>query len=480
MHTRLILIAVTPTLLSACALGPDFQTPRAPATATYTAAPQPESTASASGRSGAAQHFSSTTEVSSRWWKSFQCDALNELVEEALARSPTVLEARARLREAQEDLTAQTGRTVYPTVDAQLGVTRQKVDPTALGIPNIPATPPFTLYNAQVNVSYTLDIFGENSRMLEATQAQATYQSYETKAAELTLAANIVSAAIRQADLQAQIDYTRQMLQAQARQLAISEDRYRVGGISLEDLHDQRSRLEQLRAALPPLQAERTQVDHQLAVYTGKPPSEAAIPRFRLEDLRLPTNLPLTLPSELVRRRPDVRASEALWQEASANVGVATANLFPNLTISGSAASQRTHTSDLVDSFNVWSIGAKLLQPIFHGGELRAKKRSAVAAYDAAAQVYAQTVLESLQQVADSLRILEADAFVLESRSKASEESAASYTVAQQRFARGGISELSLLDAQRQHLQTQLDRTHAEAQRFADTAALLHALAGTV
>jgi len=470
---------VAAVLLPACAVGPDFHQPAAPVTDRYTEAGQPEATAAAAGEAGAVQHFALGSELAGRWWEAFHCPALNALVADALAHSPTVLEARARLREAQQDLVAQSRGTLYPALDAQLAVTRQKIDPAAFGFPNIPASPPFTLYNAQVNVSYTLDLFGGNRRMLEGMRAQSDYQAYETQAAELTLAANVVAAAIRQADLQAQLEYSGQLLEAQERQLAISEQRYRDGGLALADLESERSQLEQLRATLPPLVAERQQLDHQLAVYTGKPPSEAAIPRFRLADLQLPAEVPLTLPSELVRRRPDVRAAEALWHEAGANVGVATANLFPNLTISGYAGSDRTDASDLVDSFNIWSIGAKLLQPIFHAGQLQARKRSAVAAYDAAADAYQETVLESLQQVADSLRVLEADALALRSRAQAAEQSAASYAIARQRFEVGGISEHSLLDARRQDLQTSLDRSRAEAQRFTDTAALLHALAGS-
>jgi NodT family efflux transporter outer membrane factor (OMF) lipoprotein len=473
------LVAIALSLLSACAVGPDFRHPDTPLPESFTGGTQPQVTASTQGAAGESQRFViGATGLPSRWWESFECAPLNALVEQALAHSPTVLEARARLRQAQEDLVAQSRGTLYPGVDAQLGVTRQKVDPAAFGFPNVPPAPPFTLYNAQVNVSYTLDVFGANRRLIEGVRAQSEYQGYETQAAELTLAANVVAAAIRQADLQAQIEYSEQLVQAEERQVAISEERYRVGGISLEDLQNQRSQLEQLRATLPGLRAARQEVDHQLAVYSGKPPAEAAIARFRLEDLRIPADLPLSLPSELVRRRPDVRASEALWHEASANVGVATANLFPSFTISGYAGSEHTRAADIVDSFNVWSIGAKLLQPIFHAGELHAKKRSAVAAYDAAAQAYEQTVLESLQQVADSLRILEADALTLKARSTASEQSAASFDIAQQRFDAGGISELSFLDARRQQLQTALDRSHAAAQRFSDTAALLHALAG--
>jgi len=467
-------------LLSACAMGPNFQRPTPPATADYTPAQQPRTTATAEGESGGAQHFIAGGAMPQRWWELFQCEPLDSLVHEALAHNPTVLEARARLREAQEDLTAQSRGTLYPRFDAQLGVTRQKLDPAAFGITAIPAEPPFTLYNAQVNVSYTLDLFGANRRMLEGVRAQTEYQAYETEAAQLTLAANVVSAAIRQADLQAQIEDTEQIIEAQSGQVFISEARYRAGGVSLEDLNNQRTQLAQLRAALPGLQAQRQQLDHQLAVYTGKAPAEAAIPRFRLQDLKLPADVPLTLPSELVRARPDVRASEALWHQAAANVGVATANLFPRLTISGYAGSDRTDASQLANSLNVWSIGATLLQPIFHAGELRAKKRSAAAAYEAAAQAYEQTVLESLQQVADSLRALEADALTLQARASAFGQSSATYAIAQQRFAAGGISEFSLLDVQRQQLQALADRNHAEAQRYADTAALLHALGGTL
>jgi NodT family efflux transporter outer membrane factor (OMF) lipoprotein len=415
-----------------------------------------------------------------RWWALFNCAPLNALVEDALAHSPTVLEARARLREAQEELVAQSRLTRYPSLDAQLGVSREKVDPAAFGIPNVPAQPPFTLYNAQLSVSYTLDVFGGNRRALEGVSAKSDYQLYEAQAAELTLAANVVAAAIRQADLEAQIEYTTQLLEAQGRQLEIGEERYHAGGISLQDLQSQRNQLEQLRATLPILRAERQQIDHQLAVYTGRPPSQAASPGFRLADLKLPAELPLVMPSELVRRRPDVKASEALWHQASANVGVATADMFPSLTLSANAGSERTKASELADSLNVWSIGVKLLQPIFHAGELKAKKRSAVAAYDAAAQAYELTVLESLQQVADGLRLLEADASVLQARSRVEEQSAASYDIAQQRFGVGGISEISYLDAKRQRLQSELDRSHAEAQRFGDTAALLHAVAGDV
>jgi NodT family efflux transporter outer membrane factor (OMF) lipoprotein len=465
-------------LLSACSAGPDFQRPAPPATEVFTAGTQPVVTADAGGDGGAAQRFIGGASVPMQWWELFQSPALNRLVQEALNHSPTLLESRARLVQAQENFRAQTGATLYPALDTQLGVNREKVDPAAFGFTNIPSEPPFTLYNAQVNVSYTLDLFGANRRLLEGERALTEYQAYETEASQLTLAANVVTAAVRQAELQTQIDTTAQILQAQTQQLVITEERYRTGGVALLELQNQRSQLAQTRASLPLLQAQRQQIDHQLAVYTGNPPAQASIPSITLTDLHLPTELPLTLPSAMVRRRPDVRAAEALWHEASANVGVATANLFPKLSISASVASQRTQTTDLVDGLNVWNVGANLMQPIFHGGELRAQKRSAVAAYEASAAAYQQTVLQALQQVADSLRALEADALTLQARSVAADQAAATYGIVQQRYEAGGVSEFSLLDAQRQQLQTSLDRSRAQADRYTDTAALLQALGG--
>ena len=474
------LFAAAAILLAGCAMGPEFRRPAAPAGDRYTADGQPAETAVADGEAGAAQRFVRGGELPGRWWESFNCEALNAMVSDALAHSPTARQARARLREAQADLAAQNGATLYPWVDAQLGATRQRVNPAAFGFSNVPPPPPLNLYNAQVNVAYTLDLPGANRRLLEGARAQTEYQAYQTEAAELMLAANVVAAAIRRADLAVQVEYTAQIITAQSRQVEISEQRYAAGGLALEELDSERSQLEQLRAALPQLRAQRHQLDHLLAIYSGQAPATADTPRMQLSELHLPTELPLAVPSELVRRRPDVRASEALWHEASANVGVATANLFPHLTVLGSAGSQRSQASQLVDGTNVWSVGASLLAPIFHGGELHAKKRSAVAAYDAAAAAYEETVLESLQQVADSLRMLEADALTLKSRTLAAEQSAASRAIAQQRFDSGGISEFSLLDAQREQLQTGLDRSHAEAQRLADTAALMHALNGTL
>jgi NodT family efflux transporter outer membrane factor (OMF) lipoprotein len=412
----------------------------------------------------------------------FRSPALDALVADALRANPTLDEARARLIEAQENYHAQAGATLLPSVDARLSGTRQKIDLAAFGITAVPNPGPFSLYNASVSVSYLFDLFGANRRALEATRARVDYRAYELDAARLSLAANVVAAAIRRASLQRQIELTRQLADAQATQLAIIEARYAAGGVAQLDVRSQRTLLAQTRAMLPPLNAQRAQTEHELAILLGKAPADAQIDaqldEMTLEALQLPDTIALTLPSTLARERPDIRAAEALLHEASANVGVATANLYPQLSISAGIGSERTQLHNLFDGLNIWNAGLALTQPVFHGGELRAKRRAAQAAYDAAFADYRLTVLQALQQVADALQAVQDDALALQSRELAAREAQASAEIARERYAAGGISEFALIDAQRQALQTALDRTRAEADRLADTAALYHALGG--
>ncbi|MCW3478199.1 efflux transporter outer membrane subunit [Neisseriaceae bacterium JH1-16] len=470
-----VLLAV---LLAGCAVGPDFVPPADPAARAYLPGRQPETTVAASGEGGAAQRFDASADLPADWWTLFRSPALDRLVRTALADSPTLAEARARLEQAQQNYRAQAGATQWPSVDAKLGAVRQQIDTAAFGIPNIANPGPFNLYNANVDVSYTLDLFGANRRALEGLLAQVDYQRYELEAARLSLSANVVSAAIRQAALREQIAVTRALYDAQRQQLDIMEARYRAGGIARLDLQNQQSLLAQTAAQLPPLQKQQVLIDHQLAVYLGRPPADADIPALELGSLQLPDTLPLTLPSALARQRPDIRATEALWHQASADVGVATANLYPQLTLSGSFGSERTRVGDVANGLNVWNLGFNLLQPVFHGGELQAKRRAAVAAYNAAEAAYRQSVLQGLQQVADALGALEHDARTLQARADAADQAEASLRISQQQYQAGGISQLALIDAQRQQLQTRLDRVTAQADRYSDSAALLQALGG--
>ncbi|MGO8717718.1 MAG: efflux transporter outer membrane subunit [Acidobacteriaceae bacterium] len=476
---RWMAVGVMSGLLAGCTVGPKYRPPNPPTVRTYTLGPQPPNTVSATGPGGEAQHFNCSAEIPAQWWKLFHSEKLDELVSTALDNNPTLAQAEARLREAQEDVRAQTGATQYPSVDAKGSAQREQLDLRSLGLPaTIPNPGPFTLYNVSLNFSYGLDLFGANRRELEALKAKVDYQRFELEAARISLASNVVSAVIRQASLRARIADTQTLLQLQKEELAIVEKRYRDGGLAASDVESLRTTLAQACASLPPLQKQLSQVNDQLAVYLGKAPAEVRPDAIELSDLHLPAELPLALPSSLAQQRPDIRAAEALLHQASANVGVATANLFPQIMLSASAGSQATGVSDLANSLNVWNFGGNLLQPVFHGGELRAEKRKAAVAYQEAGAAYKEAVLQGLLEVADALQASAADARTLQAKSDAANHAHASYGIARRRYDVGGISYFSLLDAKRQYLQTALDRTSAEADRYADSVALLHALGG--
>lgn len=466
---RVVLCALA--ALAGCTVGPDFRAPDPPAVERYV----PGSPPAAAGM----PRLVVTRDIPAEWWSVFGSPEIDALVRRALAQSPTLDEARARLTQAQELRTARAGAAEYPQVDAKFGAVRQRIDPATFGFPQAPNPGPFNVFSLGADVSYNFDIFGGTRRELEALAAEVDYQVFELEAARLTLATNVVTTAIRQAALSAQIDTASAVLAAQRRQLAIVEERYAAGGVAWLDVQNQRALAAQTEAALPPLRAQRAQAGHLLAVLMGDPPASAELPVLHLRELRLPSELPLRVPSELIRQRPDIRASEALLHQASANIGVATADLYPKLIISGGfSASQLNIAQVLGNGINIWNIGANLLQPLFRGGELQARKRAAMAAFDQAAAAYRLSVLQGLQNVADVLRSLEADAQSLAARTEQAARADDAFRIVLGRYNAGGVSQFAVLDADRQRMQAEIDRLQAEANRYADAAALYAAMGG--
>lgn len=466
------LAAIFLTLAQGCTVGPRYHTPAPPTVSTYTPDPQP--VARDAGKADSAQRFATSAAVSAVWWTRFGSPELDVMVNRALRNSPTLTEATARLRQAQQELAARTGTTKYPSVSGTASVEELQPNLSAYGIP-FPNPSPFTLLNGSVAVSYALDIFGGNRRMIESLRADRDYQQWQLEGARLMLVGNVVSAAIRLAQLEEQFRVTQQILEIQQQQLAITAQRQGAGGASEFDLHGQRTSVAQVRATLSPLRQQIDATRDQLAALMGDPPSEAHIEDIKLAQLRLPAELPLTLPSTLVRQRPDICAAESLLHQASANVGVATANLYPQITLSGTGGGIGT---SFLSGGDLWNVGGSLTQPLFNGGALHAEKRKAIAAYDEADAAYRQTVLDAFRQVADTLYAIQHDREMFESRTVAADNAQASYRIAAARYQDGGISELALLDARLQQLQTSLDRTSASASRLFDSATLFQALGG--
>ena len=465
-------------LLAGCTtVGPDFKNPAPPKVAGYTAGALPTATASAPGTLGGAQHFAGSTAVSGQWWTAFGSPRLDGLIQQALANSPTLQAAQATLRQAQETYRAQAGSTLYPTVSAKLGASRNEVNSAQLGQSGSTQRI-YNLYNAGIGVNYNLDLFGGNRRALEALAAQADYQSYQLAGARLTLAANVVTTAFAQAQLGAQIQATEAIAKAQSDELGITRKRLELGAASKVEVLSLQTQYEQTLASLPPLRNKLQQADHLLAALLGEAPGQARIPRFELSDFRLPAELPMVVPSELVRQRPDVQASTALLHAATAQYGVAVSNLYPQINLSATLGTQALTTGALFGPGSmVWNLAGALAQPLFNAG-LRAGASAAEANLQAAGANYRQTVLQALRNVADALRQLDNDAQTLQAQAAADDAAQQSLQLVERQYHLGAASYLQLLTAQQQAQSARIGLLAAQAARLADSAALYQAMGG--
>ena len=465
--------------LSSCAVGPNFKAPAAPQDARFVPAGQlPAETTSAPLPGGQTQRFVDGLDIPGQWWTLFQSPQLNALIERALKNSPTLESAQAALRQAKETVAAQRG-SYYPSVSGAFESQRQKASGAAFGIPGFPASYFYNLDTASVNVSYTLDAFGGTRRQVEALQAQAEYQQFALEASYLTLTSNIVTAAVGEASLRAQIAATERISQSQQSQLDILNRRLGAGGASRADVLQQQSILQGTLASLPPLRAQLAQQHNQLAAYTGALPAEYTDAGFDLESLTMPQDLPVSLPSKFVEQRPDLREYSALLHEATAQVGIATANMLPQITLTGSYGQDSPTMGDLfAASSNVWSLIGSLTQPIFKGGQLRHQRRAAVAAAQEAAANYKATVVVAFQNVSDTLYALSADAEALAAQALAERTADQSLTIVQAQYQAGAASYVQVLTAQQTYQTAAVALIKARAQRFADTAALFQALGG--
>lgn len=460
-------------------VGPNFHSPQAPNVSSYIRCANPTKTEkiSSAGKSGKSQHFVLGKTIPADWWHVFHSHEINNLVYAGLTNSPNLAAAKAALLQAQENYIAQIG-TLFPTVTGNLSAQRQRFSSATIG-GSSSSSSVFNLYGANVSVAYTLDAFGGLRRQIEALGAQADFQNYELEAAFLTLSSNITTTAITIASLRAQIAATQELIQDQEKTYNIVKKQFALGASSKTDVYIQETQLGQLRATLPPLKQSLMQNLHALSSLIGQLPDEMSLPNLNLDKITLPTDLPISVPSLLVRQRPDIKAAEALLHAASAQIGVATANMYPQITLTGAFGWQNTLIAGMFSPTNeVWNYAAALAQPIFNGGTLVAKKRAAVAAFEQSAAQYRQTVLQAFQNVADTLRALQHDAQTLKALTETENSAHHLLTMTEQQFQLGSVNYLNLLIAQRSYQQARIARIQAQASRYTDTAALFQALGG--
>ncbi len=467
-----------PLLIGGCTVGPDFHEPAPPPVSTYVAKPLRATVGTPGIPGGEAQRFVGPADIPAEWWTLFHSLALNALIQQALANNADLKAAQAAILVAHENTRAQRGA-FFPQVSAGPTITRQK-DPAQTLAP-VPANNSslYTLITPQVSVSYVPDVFGLNKRSVEAAAANEQAARYEMIATDITLSANVAAAVITEASLEDQIATTNELVGTNREILSLLQYQKSKGYVGGADIAAQQAQLAQLEASLPPLLKQRDQQHDLIAVLTGGYPSQLPDQKFTLASLTLPSDLPLSLPSALVEQRPDVLQAEANLHAASAQVGVATANRLPNITLSANAGSNALAIGQVFGP-GTWfgSIGAGLLAPIFDGGTLLHQQRAARAAYRQTAEQYRGTVLTAFQNVADTLAALEHDAETLKATAAAADAAKSSLDLSRLQYKNGYAAYLSVLNANQAYQQARISLVQAEADRFTDTAALFQALGG--
>jgi len=457
-------------LLSACTVGPDFKTPEPPRLGTYAAkgdAVPPDD-----------QHLALDRKIEGDWWAGFRSPALNEVVSLALADNLDVAGAKARMAEAEEQVNAAEGA-LLPQVSLGAAAGYQKYGKSLFGPLNI-SIPPFSYYTVGPNFSFPLDLFGGERRTVEERRALLAYRHFELDATCQSLVAHVAAEALALAAARAQIGTLNGIVADDQRNVDLVQAAIDGGSGTRVQLVSAQSQLADDRTLMPDLHQQEATARHAMAILVGKAPAEWSPPDFALTDFTLPGEIAASLPSELVHRRPDILAAEAQLHAASAAIGVATANLYPNISLAGTLTQQAITPGFLFNSVaNAWSIAANISQPVFNGGQLSAQRRAAIDNYQAMLASYRQTILVAFSDVADRLQALSNDADRLMAQDEAARTAAESLDLARRSFQAGNSGVLDVIDAERRYSQAQLGLARARAQRLMDTAQLYLALGGS-
>ena len=472
------LIAILALLLTTgCAVGPKFKQPPPPDVSGYTQTPLSTTSSTSTVVGGEAQHFLERRDIAGEWWTLFRSKPLNDLIERSLKANPDIKVAQAALLVARENTLAQRGA-YYPSVTGGFSATRAKTSSDLSPVTNTSALN-YSLYTPQVSVSYVPDVFGLNRRTVESLRAQQEQARFALVATHITLSSNVAAGAVQEASLRAQVDATHEIITINTDMLQILRNQYAKGYVSRLDVAAQESQLAQVAATLPPLMKQLAQQRDLLARLSGGFPSQDLPEKFELSSLQLPQELPVSLPSQLVEQRPDVRQAEENLHSASALIGVAVANRLPSFALTADAGSMAVVFSRMFSGgTGFWDVAAGVTQPIFDGGTLLHRERAARAAYTQAAEQYRSTVLTAFQNVADTLNALLQDADALKAAAAAKDAASVTLDLARKQYQSGYANYLSLLNAEQAYQQAVINLVQAQANRYADTAALFQALGG--
>jgi NodT family efflux transporter outer membrane factor (OMF) lipoprotein len=471
---------MTAAVVCGCAVGPDFAPPPAPDVTGYV--PGRQLTQTVEG-----QRFVKGRDIPRDWWRLFASRPLANLVERAISNNPNLEAAQAALRIAQANVAAGMGA-FFPAVDGNFSAVRQKPSLSGPAVPDengnlvLPGSPTFNLFTGQVLVSYMPDVFGGTRRNVESLQAQSDIQRFQLEATYLTLTSNLVLAAVQEASPRDQIDATKTEIRraknvvAETEKLPGTKDTAHIRGAPLWNL---RAVLTQIELTLPTLERQLSQQRHLLSALTGELPNREPAKKFKLADLHLPRDLPVSVPSQLVQQRPDLRAAEENLHSASAQIGVAIANRLPNLTLTANVGSNAPAVEQMFSpGTGVWAISGAVLQPIFRGGTLFEREVATRAAFEQASSQYRSAVVTAFENVADVLTALQYDAVALHKARVNESVAKNSLDDARNELPTSIDDQLSFINAEQTYLQARLSRIQAQANGLADTVALFQALGG--
>lgn len=478
LMTGAALVSLFSVMVSGCAVGPNFAPPAVPDVDRYTAQPLKSPNAGPGTPRVAGQHFVTGTDISLRWWTAFRSKPLDELIRLSVEHNPNLQAAEAAIKVAQYNALAQRGL-FFPQIGANYTPSIQQISGASGSGPGGQSSSVFSLNSAQLNVSFVPDIWGQNVRAVESLDAISEQQLFQLEAAYLALTANVVTAAIQEASLRGQIAAIQRIIKLERGILDILKNQFNLGQAAQVDVLAQEAALAQAEQLLPPLEKQLAVQRDLLTALAGQFSADEILQKFNLNQLALPANLPVSLPSTLVRQRPDVRAAEALLHSASALIGVAVAARLPNFTISGNAGAAAFSVADLfTPGTSFYFLAASATQPIFDGFTLYHRQKAAEAALDQADALYRQAVVTAFQNVADALRSLQADARGLQAAVKAEVAAKASLDIIQKQLSLGQVNQVAVLNAQQVYLSAAVIRVQAQATRLSDTAALFMALGG--
>lgn len=500
---RFITGAIVALTTTGCVVGPDYARPELAASTQYSSSGLPTETVSAEGLTGVSQKFSTGQKIENDWWKLFQSKKLTALIETSFAANPTIEVAVRSLKAAQQNVYAQQGF-FFPTVQANYTPTRTMLPGNLVGgsapgvqgdgsvISGYQGTPAnqggtapfngstvFNFHTAQLTVGFAPDIFGANRRAVESMQANANAQYFQLQAAYITLATNIVAAALQDAALRRQIEIVKEMIADNLASVELTKRQRSAGFASTLDLAIQQSALGQSRQLLPPLQKQFEQNRDLIRVLAGRPQDWDA-PSFVLDEFVLPTDLPLSLPAQLVEQRPDVRVAEEQLRAANAQIGMARAARLPQILLNGSLGGAASNFSQMFWSGSgiFFDIALGIAQPIFDGGTLKYREYAADEGMKQAAAQYRATVLSAFQNVADTLHAIEIDARALKIAQEQSDFAKKAYELTKRQHATGYLDRLALITAQQNYRQSLMLYAQAQSARLGNTAALFQALGG--